>query len=575
MCGKDAAAWLVLLLVTSGCAAARSQSPAVSHTRLTTPAAPDADHAGPRAALDSAAGSSSGPSGFEPAAIAQVAYFQPAPTADEAIDAPGNTAPNVEYRELPLSPPAQELDRPTEAQRPQEGTPEALPLPDPEPGEPLTLDEVLRSLEANYPLVAAAFEQRQIAAGEHTAAWGSFDLRLSGSTVNQPLGFYENFRHSLSLDQPLYGGGSVFASYRIGRGHFEPWYLERQTNEGGEFAAGARLPLAQNRDIDSRRADVLRTRYGIQVTDADISNQLVQFRLAATTTYWNWVAAGHVRRVNENLLRLAQDRQSFLRDQLAAERIAEIAVVDNERLIVTREAGVISARQRMQQAAILVSLFLRDEVGNPIVPKASRLPPELMPPEPYDWGRIDDDVQFALNNRPDLQQLAWQQRQLEVDLAAARNLLLPSIDGLVQASQDMGAPVSRPDDKGPLVFEAGVLVDVPLQRRRAQGTIRAVQGRLAQLAARRQFAENRIKADVQAAGTALVNAYAQYQQALESVDLNERLRRGEIERLQLERSDMLLVNLREQDSANAQILLINTWLQYMQAQADRLAALGM
>ncbi len=113
-------------------------------------------------------------------------------------------------------------------------------------------DPVYRS----YPMLRAALLTRNIAIGQQIGASGAFDTKLKGATENGPTAFYETYRHSIGVVQPLMWGGEVFAGYRVGRGTFEPWYLERQTNDGGEFKTGVVVPLARNRNIDQRRADL-------------------------------------------------------------------------------------------------------------------------------------------------------------------------------------------------------------------------------------------------------------------------------------------------------------------------------
>ena len=111
-------------------------------------------------------------------------------------------------------------------------------LPTPEPQEAPDLRAVALSVRNHFPLIRQAIAARVIASGEVLAARGAFDHKLDGYSNTQPLDFYENNWHNLGLKRDTYWGGQVFAGYRIGRGSFEPWYKERETNAGGEFKAG-------------------------------------------------------------------------------------------------------------------------------------------------------------------------------------------------------------------------------------------------------------------------------------------------------------------------------------------------
>ncbi len=112
-------------------------------------------------------------------------------------------------------------------------------------------------------------------------------------------------------------------------------------------------------------------------------------------------------------------------------------------------------------------------------------------------------------------------RQYEIDYAEAHNDLRPQIDGILSGSQDMGAPTSKKQDKSEFEAEASVLVDVPLQRRKGQGKVQAAAGKLAQLAAKRRFVEDKIIASVQSAYVALAASHEQWLQARQAVELAE------------------------------------------------------
>ena len=88
------------------------------------------------------------------------------------------------------------------------------------------LSDVVSSVHESYPLVFAAFQERNIADGDHVSAWGSFDTKLKATSENGPLGFYKTYRNSAGLTKPIYSGGEFFAGYRIGDGTFQPWYEE-------------------------------------------------------------------------------------------------------------------------------------------------------------------------------------------------------------------------------------------------------------------------------------------------------------------------------------------------------------
>jgi outer membrane protein TolC len=437
-----------------------------------------------------------------------------------------------------------------------------------------TLDDVITSVYASYPALDAAARERQIAAGKQLASMGKFDSNLVGQAISEPLGYYKNYRYDLGVKQYNWGGSQTYAGYRLGRGFFEPWYLERDTNQGGEFKAGITLPFLRDRDIDKRRAAVFKAQLDQTAAEPIVQLEVIDAVRSASMAYWEWVAAGQRAKIARELLQLAVDRQKGLEKRAALGEIAGIALVDNERLIVSRQAKSIEAERKLQQSAIKLSLFFRDPQGTPLLVAPDQLPadfPSVTPP-----GTIAEtiDVAQALQQRPELWLLSLESERAQVDVRQASNLLLPSIDGVMVASQDVGAPTKQIRDKSQFEMEAGAVIEIPLQRSEARGKLQAAQGKLAQISAKRRFTEQKIVAEVQGARTALAAEFAALEQARQSVSLARQMEEAEWKKFAQGDSDLLVVNLREQATADAEALVVDAAANYFMAAAQLHAAVA-
>jgi len=441
------------------------------------------------------------------------------------------------------------------------------------PNNVLQLEQVVDSVRRSFPLLEAALLTRDTAWGEHLAAQGAFDLKLKGATENGPFGFYQTYRQSIGVEQPTYGGGALFGGYRVGRGNFQPWYGERQTDDGGEFRVGMAVPLARNANIDARRAQLWRTDLDRQLAEPEIRLQLLDYVRAASYAYWDWVAAGHRYQIAASLLKIAQDRNEAIRRKVETGDTDPPVLQDNRRLIVSREAKLIEAQRKRQQAAIKLSLFYRDDRGEPLVADDGQLA-EFPAPQTVAEEALAADIQAALENRPELLALNLRQRQLQIDFDEARNDLLPEIQAVIAGSQDVGAPASSKKDKSQYELEAGMFLDVPAQRRKGRGKMTAVRSKLEQLAAKRRMTANKIAVDVQNVYAALMAAYQQIERAHESAELADRLAEIERRKFELGESDLLSVNLREQQAAEAEGTEVDAMYDYFVAGADYRATLA-
>jgi len=453
-----------------------------------------------------------------------------------------------------------------------------LPSPDhvepPKTATTLELDQVIQSIYASYPLLQIAFYGRNIAAGDQLSAEGAWDLKLKADANNAPLGYYRTYRNGTGFEQPLMSGGEVFGLYKVGQGNFEPWYGNRETNMGGEFSAGIRVPLAQNRTIDERRTALWKANYGVGAVEPFIQGQIIEFIRAGTYAYWDWVAAGLNLRVALELLELAEERNDQIEGQVRLGARPESLLVDNQRLIVTRQGKLIEARRKLANSAIKLSLFLRSPDGQPMIPSEEQLPSSFPMAHPVSMESLPTDVAMALSRRPELLELNFQYRITQVDLQQAQNLMHPEVDASFWSAKDVGGWSTPSGNKAPYQAEAGLNFSVPLQRRKARGKMTAIEAKLVQIATKRQFAEDKITTEVQNAVVTIEAAYRSIDKARESVMLNQQMQKFEEIKLQKGDSDLLTVNLREAFTFDARLVEIEAQQRYFESQADFRAAMA-
>jgi hypothetical protein len=187
----------------------------------------------------------------------------------------------------------------------------------------------------------------------------------------------------------------VYGGYRISVGLL-PDYYEARTQSGGEFAVGGRFPLLRDREIDSRRLKLRQEQIDQALADPRIAQGRIDFILAATRSYNQWMAEGLRLAVAEELLGLAQARAEGIAQGVELRFLAGIDKTDNQRLIVQREILVVRARRSLEQASLALSLFLRTPEDEPIVPGRERLPDAWTTPVRPDWASFQEVAVGAL-----------------------------------------------------------------------------------------------------------------------------------------------------------------------------------
>ncbi|MGF1582418.1 MAG: TolC family protein [Gemmataceae bacterium] len=442
--------------------------------------------------------------------------------------------------------------------------PETLPL--------LTLKQVLISVEQSYPLLLAAFQERGIADGQFLSSQGAFDLNFDGFDYVKRDSF-DSHRFLLGFNQGLaFQGIDVSTGYRMGAGDYPSYYQDRQTAQGGALFGIMTMPLLQNREIDNRRATRTKARIGRQLAEPNIFQKRLDFVRGASLAYWGWIAAARRFQIAKDLLEIAEERDKLLTRQFELERIAGFEVLDNRRLVEARRVGLVVFRRAFEQASIDLSLFLRNQAGRPLRPdvlwRAPPFPDPLLP----DVTKLPQDIDLAFRVRPELQAFALRREKLEVELGFARNQILPRVNLYLKAEIDIGVEKSSLDRNEQ---EAGVLVNVPLQRRLARGKVLTAQSQIAQINALERFQREKISAEVQNVVSALVRAYEERERAQQTVKLTKQVEDLEILKFKGGKGTILVVNLRELATAEARLQEVNALVKYYLALADYYAILGL
>lgn len=287
--------------------------------------------------------------------------------------------------------------------------------------------------------------------------------------------------------------------------------------------------------------------------------------------YWEWVATGRQLAVVRGLLDLAEQRDRGLEAAVSLGQIAPVERTDNRRAILQRRSALVTAGRAVEASAIGLSLYVRGIDGAPVRPATDRLPAALPEPEALSAEDEAGAIDAALLRRPEVQSLRLKRQQQDVETTLAGNGLLPSLNLFADLSRDYGT--GRANRAG-TELQGGVSFEMPLQRRKASGKLAQARAKLGILDAELRLAQDRVRAEVQDAASALRAAYASVDLARQEVAVARELESLERDRFDLGDSTQFLVNLRELNTADAAVREIRALADYQKARAEFDAASG-
>lgn len=434
--------------------------------------------------------------------------------------------------------------------------------------EELTLREVLQSSATHAPQILEAMARQRQADARLLSAEGQFDLVFNAEATARPLGYYNGSTAEVSAYRPLQNnGGQVYGGYRKSISDFASYEGKSVTNEFGEIKAGMLFSLLRDRVIDERRGRRELAGFDIELAELDRDLVAIGVQRRAIEAYQLWVAAGLRVKIYREIYDLAKERQDSIERQIQLGARPAILGTENQQNIVRRQALLVRAEQDLQLQANALSLFLRDGLGQPVVPSSDRLPPRLVDGV---MPRLVDQS-TAIAARPDLQALLTRIEQTGIRARLAENELKPRLDVRVEASKDIGdgSPIRRPTE-GIL----GLRFSVPLEQRAAKGRIAEVAAEQDALSLRLRLLEDQIGVEIANLRTQVTGAEKLAGLAIAEAALARKMAEAERRRFSLGASDFLVVNLREEALADATIREIDANYRHAASQAELVAALA-
>lgn len=436
--------------------------------------------------------------------------------------------------------------------------------------EPLSLESVLRSAATHYPQVLAAREAARARAGGLLAAEGAFDLRVDQSGRVRPSGFYDGRTLDTRVVKPMPTfGAQIYGGYRLSDGQFPVYEDEYDTLSGGQFSVGAILSLWRDRDIDQRRFDVAFGRNDLRKAELELLLRQILVQREAAGAYLQWLAAGRELRIYEELLRLADLRQSQFADLVNEGGLARITLTENQQAVLRRQALVADAERVLVNRANVLSLYLRTPDGQPRVPSAAELPAGFPRLPPVDGAAVEAAVGAALGLRPDAALLAVD-GQVEADrVRLGENLLKPRVDVGAELARDVGSGSNTLDGTETIV---SLQVSIPIERRTGEGRRDEAQANLNRIRQEQRLLDDRIVAEIRNVGNDIVANQRLMKITADELEQATTMENAERERLEAGQSNFFLLNAREETSADVRVRNVRAEQVYEQSLADFYAA---
>jgi outer membrane protein TolC len=440
---------------------------------------------------------------------------------------------------------------------------------------PLSLDEIQAWIDRSHPLLKGAGTEKVMARGKMLKALGAFEPTLINDTEverfisssdpngnTQTVGFNDTlvearhpwgFRYNAGIREVINGPAKI---------------PDLSFNNGNnQLLLGGFFPLLKGLLVNPENAELQRSELADPRADVKVAQTRQDIFLAAATQFWDWVGMVKLAEVQRRALGVAEDRFKQVEGRAKAGAVAPLDVVEANQEVQRRREIMIAAQRGLEQEQLKLSMFLWER-GAPVLPpveRAPEFPAQMLIPTAE---TIQAHKLQAKAERPEIKEIDIEAKLNNIDLALAKNNLLPSLDA-------EAAPARAPEKfvLG-LGYRFGLELKIPLFQRKSRGEVLEAQGKADRFVLVQKFREQQVVIDVDNALSAIERAKERVAAAVESLRLAKTLEEGERFRFSLGATSVLFVNLRERNSVDSENQVIRAKADYQKAQALYQWAIG-
>ena len=335
-----------------------------------------------------------------------------------------------------------------------------------------------------------------------------------------------------------------------------------------------------------------------RISDSAFRQQVETTVSQIQNIYWDLVNAYEDVKVKERSVALAQKTLSDNQKQVQIGTLAPIEVVRAQSDLSTRQQDLIVSQTNLElQQSLIKNAVTRSMAKGSPLPEAPVIPTDTMQLPPAVAAPVMEDlVQQALNNRPEIEQSNLDLTNREISEKAAKNALLPQVDlvGFYGASGLAGDPTAAllcgsPSAPAPpncrfntglpnafaRLFDSsapdkgvGVNLIIPIRNRAAQADSVRSQLEYRQAELRLQQLRNQIGIEVRNAQFALQQNRARVQAAQDGQKLAEQSLDAEQKKYALGASTNTLVLQAQRDVATAESNLVAAMSAYEKSRVE-------
>ena len=231
---------------------------------------------------------------------------------------------------------------------------------------------------------------------------------------------------SAGISQVVPSGGSFSLSLNSYKSESNRSFQTINPRYGSTLSVGFSQPLLRNFGSKMSRRDIIISQNNRDISESQLNGFLLDTIYSVEQAYWNLIYAADNLEVKRQSLRLARDLLAKNKREAEIGMIAPVEILSAEAEVATREADILQAEALVDNSEDLLKTIINIEADDES--RFVKIIPSDKPTQEAKEVSLDEALKTALVNRPDLQITRIGLKNRELDVAYAKNQVLPDLN---------------------------------------------------------------------------------------------------------------------------------------------------
>ncbi|HEY3706029.1 MAG TPA: TolC family protein [Terracidiphilus sp.] len=237
-------------------------------------------------------------------------------------------------------------------------------------------------------------------------------------------------QYNFAYNQGFVTGTSLQVGFNNIRGTTDNPFTSYSPLLQSSFKATATQHLLQGFGIFVNKRFMYQAQNNRKITDSAFRQQILYTVNQVETIYWGLVSAYEDVQAKQRALTQSTQLEGDTRKQLDIGTMAPLDVVNAQSTVATDKQSLIISQNNLQYEQLIIKQAIARNLSDPSLVAAPIIPTDRISLDelPEEKQPVDELVQTAFKQRPELEQAVLQLKNDSIGMRGARNALLPILD---------------------------------------------------------------------------------------------------------------------------------------------------